>query len=76
MRANGRNNGALRVTNNNFLLAKATVMRFNKMITSGENALIFYQILSTNSLKKCMEINLENLQLDIGLKLTCPVGNI
>ena len=30
-----------------------------------ENALIFYQILSTNSLRKCMEISLENLGADI-----------
>ena len=29
-----------------------------------ENALIFKQILPTNSLKKCMEISLENLDLD------------
>ena len=31
-----------------------------------ENALIFYQILSTNSLMQCMETSLENLYLDIG----------
>ena len=31
-----------------------------------ENALIFYQILSTNSLRKCIEISLENLYVDIG----------
>ena len=31
-----------------------------------ENALIFKQILSTNSFKKCMEISLENLYLDVG----------
>ena len=38
-----------------------------------DNTLIFYQILSTNSGRKCMEISLENLCLDIehkGLKLT------
>ena len=29
-----------------------------------ENALIFKQILPTNSLKKCIEISLENLDLD------------
>ena len=28
--------------------------------------LIFYQILSTNFLRKCMEISLENLYVDIG----------
>ena len=31
-----------------------------------ENALIVYQILSTYSLRKCIEISLENLYLDIG----------
>ena len=31
-----------------------------------ENALIFYQILFTNSLRKCMEISVENLFVDIG----------
>ena len=31
-----------------------------------KNALIFYQILITNSLRKCMEITLENLYVDIG----------
>ena len=31
-----------------------------------ENHIIFCQILSTNSLSKCMEISLENLNLDIG----------
>ena len=36
------------------------------MITEGENALIFSQILSTHSLKKCIEISLENLPADIG----------
>ena len=31
-----------------------------------ENALIFSQIRSTYSLKKCIEISLENLLVDIG----------
>ena len=31
-----------------------------------ENTLIFEQILSTNSLRKCMEIRLENLYVDTG----------
>ena len=31
-----------------------------------ENALIFKQILPTNSLRKCMVISLENLYVDIG----------
>ena len=31
-----------------------------------KNALIFYQILITNSLRKCMEITMENLPVDIG----------
>ena len=30
------------------------------------NVLIFKQILPTNSVRKCMEISLENLYLDIG----------
>ena len=29
-----------------------------------EKALIFYQILSTNSLTKCMEISLENFHVE------------
>ena len=46
------------------------VMRINKMITPGKiNALIIYQILSTDSLRKCMEISLENLSVDILLEL-------
>ena len=32
----------------------------------GENALIYYQILSTNSVRKCMEISQENLYVDLG----------
>ena len=31
-----------------------------------KNALIFYQILSTHSLRKCIEISLENLYVDAG----------
>ena len=30
-----------------------------------ENSLIFYQILSANSLKKCVEVTTENLYVDI-----------
>ena len=36
------------------------------MIHMGENSLIFCQILSTKSLKKCMDDRLENLFTDIG----------
>jgi len=37
-----------------------------------ENALIFYQILPTNSLRKCEEISWENLYVDIGaLRVFC-----
>ena len=41
-------------------------MRINKMIHLRENALIFCQILSTHSLRKYIEISLENLYVDIG----------
>ena len=41
-------------------------MRINKIITKGVNALIFSQILSTNSLRKCIENIVENLYVDIG----------
>ena len=41
------------------------VMRVTKMITK-ENALICYQTLLTNSLKKRIKIGMENLYVDIG----------
>ena len=41
-------------------------MRINKIITEEKKALTFCQILSTYSLRKCMEISLENLHLDLG----------
>ena len=31
-----------------------------------KNALIFYQILITNSVRKCMATTMENLHVDIG----------
>ena len=31
-----------------------------------KNALIFYQILLTNSFRKCVEITMENLHVDTG----------
>ena len=37
-----------------------------KKLSQTEKSWIFYQILSTNSLQKCMEISLENLYEDIG----------
>ena len=38
-----------------------------------ENALIFYQILSTHSLRKCMETSLKNLYImDIGAEGVSP----
>ena len=43
-------------------------MRMNKTKNERGNVLIFYQILSTYSLRKCMEISLENLYVDIGMK--------
>ena len=52
--------------NNIHRLSRDSVMR-NKMITLiRENVLIFYQILSTHSLQKYIEISLENLYVDIG----------
>ena len=41
-------------------------MTISKMITKGKNALIVYQILFTHSVRKCIEISLENLYVDIG----------
>ena len=41
-------------------------MRINKVIIQEKNTLIFYQILSTHSFRKCMEISLENLYVDTG----------
>ena len=43
-------------------------MIMNKTKHERRNVLIFYQILSTYSLRKCMEISLENLYVDIGMK--------
>ena len=37
-----------------------------------ENALIFYQILSTHSLRKCMETSLGNLYMDIEVERVSP----
>ena len=37
-------------------------MRINKMLG---NALITYQILTTNSFRKCMEVSLEHLYVDM-----------
>ena len=46
--------------------SRGRVMRINKIITEEKKALIFYQILSTHSLRKYIEISLENLYVDIG----------
>lgn len=40
------------------------------MVTKGKNALIFYQILLTNSLGKFIKISLNNFYVDNGL---CPL---
>ena len=37
------------------------------MITKGKNALIFYQI--THSVRKCKEISLENLYVDMRMRI-------
>ena len=41
-------------------------MRINTCDHQRENALIFFQILSTSFLRKCVDISLENLYVDIG----------
>ena len=41
-------------------------MRIDEMIIYGKMLWSFFQILSTRSLRKCMEINLEKLSMDIG----------
>ena len=46
--------------------SREKIMRINTCDHQRQNALIFYQILSTNSLRKCVDISLENLYMDIG----------
>ena len=41
-----------------------------------ENALIFYQILSTHSLRKYGEISLENLNVDIGIPIVTNIKSL
>ena len=65
------------MTNHNLLPTKLMqyqekIMRISKMITLKRNALILYQILSTNSWTKCMEISLENLCSKIILSFKGP----
>ena len=49
------------------MLQREMVMRVNTVISKEKNnALICYQTLSTNSLKKCMKISMESLYVDIG----------
>jgi len=45
---------------------KEKVKRILKKYHPRANALIFYPILSTNSLKKCMEVCVENLFVEVG----------
>ena len=48
-------------------MSRDKVMRIDKNNDhQSEIGLIFYKILSTHSLKKCMEVSLENLYVDIG----------
>ena len=61
------------VTNINFLLTISIDCQEQSLWelikwSQREKSLIFYQILSTNSLRKCIEISLENLYVDIGAK--------
>ena len=51
--------------NNIHRLSSATSMRINQMITRRKISDL-YQFLPTNSVRKCMEISLENLFVDIG----------
>ena len=51
--------------NNIHTLSRDKVMRINKMITKGKMPWSFIKFLSTSSLRKCMEISLENLYVDI-----------
>ena len=44
------------------------------MITKGKNALICYQTLSTNSLRKSMKISMENVYVDIATKGLRPTS--
>ena len=53
--------------NNIQTLSRDLVMRIYEMNTYCF-ALIFYQILSTHSLRKYIKISLENLYVDMGLK--------
>ena len=53
--------------NDTHSLSRDQVMRINKIITKRKNALIVYQILLTHSVRKCIEISLENLYVDIGV---------
>ena len=48
--------------------SRENIMRMNKTKHERRNVLIFYQILLRYSLRKCMEISLENLYVDIGMK--------
>ena len=52
----------------NIISAQSTekVRRVNEMITKWKNALIFYQILLTNSVRIWIEISRENLCADVG----------
>ena len=47
-------------------LSRDRVMRINEMITKEKMNEIFYQILSTSSLRKYIEISLENWYVDFG----------
>ena len=45
-----------------------------KMINKGEiNALIFYQVLSTTSIRQFMDTSVENLYLDIALRYSFTI---
>ena len=51
--------------NNIHTSSKEKVERFNKNINHRKTSLVFDQILSSISLRNCMEISLENLYKDI-----------
>ena len=50
------------------------IMGINSMTTSWKMRCILYQIITTNFLRKCIDIGTENLNVDIGaLRVVCVI---